>query len=114
MEHLENSLGSNRMNLNWDFINQHKGKFKKKQKLEVYIHEQIQELLKICDIRTRVIVLIFASTGIRIGALPELKYKHLAKIGGLYQFSIYQNEEEEYITFCTPECATALDNYLVL
>ena len=100
------------MNLNWDFINQHKGKFKKKQKLEAYIHEQIQELLKICDIRTRVIVLIFASTGIRIGALPELKYKHLAKIGGLYQFSIYQNEEEEYITFCTPECATALDNYL--
>ena len=53
--------------MNWDYINQHKGKFKKKQKLEAYKHEHIQKLLEICDHRTRCIVLIFASTGIRIG-----------------------------------------------
>jgi integrase len=105
-------FSSNRMNLNWDFINQHKGKFKKKQKLEAYTHEQIQKLLEICDHRTRCIVLIFASTGIRIGALPELRKKHLKRIGEFYEFTIYENEEEEYITFCTPECAIAIDNYL--
>ena len=97
--------------MNWDYINQHKGKFKKKQKLEAYKHEHIQKLLEIGDNRTRCIVLIFASTGIRIGVLPELRKKQLKRIGELYQFIIYENEEEEYITFCTPECANAIDNY---
>jgi integrase len=105
-------FSANRINLNWDFINRHKGKFKKKQKLEAYNHEQIHRLLEISNHRTRCIVLIFSSTGIRIGALPELRLKHLKKMGNLYQFTIYENEEEEYITFCTPECATAIDNYL--
>jgi integrase len=110
---LRKFFSSNRMNLNWDFINQHKGKFKKKQKLEAYSHEQIQKLLQVCDHRTRCIALIFSSTGIRIGSLPELKIKHLKRIGHLYQFTIYENEDEEYITFCTPECATAIDSYVV-
>ena len=35
----------------------------------------------------------------------------MKRIGELYQFSIYENEDEEYITFCTPECAIAIDNY---
>jgi len=109
---LRKFFSANRKNLNWDYINQHKGKFKKKQKLEAYTHEHIQKLLEICDIRSRVIVLIFASTGIRIGGLPELRKKQLKRIGELYQFTIYENEEEEYITFCTPECAVAIDNYL--
>ena len=68
---LRKFFSANRRNLNWDYINQHKGKFKKKQKLEAYNHEHIQKLLEICDHRTRCIVLIFASTGIRIGALPD-------------------------------------------
>ncbi len=105
-------FSSNRINLNWDFINQHKGKFKKKQKSEAYTHQQIQKLLETCDLRTRCIVLIFSSTGIRIGALPELKRSNLKKIGEIYQFTIYENEGEEYMTFCTPECASAIDSYL--
>jgi integrase len=105
-------FSSNRVNLNWDFINQHKGKFKKKQKLEAYSHEQIEKLLQVCDLRTRCIVLIFSSTGIRIGALPELRKKHLKRIGDLYQFTVYEGYDEEYVTFCTPECAIAIDSYL--
>lgn len=104
-------FSSNRINLNWDFINQHKGKFKKKQKLEAYNREQIEKLLEICDHRTRCIVLMFASTGIRVSALSELRKKHLKRIGSLYEFTIYENEEEEYTTFCTPECAVSIDNY---
>jgi integrase len=104
-------FSSNRVNLNWDYVNQHKGKFKKKQKLEAYTHGQIEKLLEVCDHRTRCITLIFASAGIRVGALPDLKKRHLKRIGDLYQFTIYENEEDEYITYCTPECATAIDNY---
>ena len=98
--------------LNWDLINQYKGEFKRKQKDEAYSHEQIAKVLEICDIRTRVIVLVYASVGIRADALHGIKRKSLERIGDLYQFTIYEGCEEEYISYCTPECATAIDNYL--
>jgi integrase len=98
--------------LNWNKIVEYKGEFKRKQKDEAYSHEQIEKILQICDIRSRAVVLIFASTGIRIGALPELKLKSVNKIGDLYQFTIYEGYDQEYTTFCSPECATAIDNYL--
>lgn len=98
--------------LNWNLIIQYRGEFKRKQKDEAYSHEQIEKILQICDIRSRVVVLLFSSTGIRIGALPELKLKSLKKIGDLYQFIIYEGYDEEYTTFCTPECAAAIDSYL--
>jgi len=54
-----------------------------------------------------------ASTGIRIGALAPLKLSHVKKIKeeNVYKFTIYQNTKEEYITFCTPECASYIDQY---
>jgi hypothetical protein len=104
-------LVTNRITLNWDFINQYKGEFKKKQKDEAYTHEQIQKLLDISGIRTRVLVLIFSSTGARVGAIPDLKKKHLKRIGDVYEFTFYEGYEDEYLTFCTPECANAIDEY---
>ena len=98
--------------LNWNKIIEYKGEFKRRQKDEAYSREQIETILQICDIRSRAVVLIFASTGIRIGALPELKLKSLMKIRDLYQFTIYEGYDQEYTTFCTPECAVAIDNYL--
>jgi hypothetical protein len=54
-----------------------------------------------------------ASTGIRIGALPILRLSDLKKMKGLYQFIIYSNSpNQRYITYCTPECAKAVDEYL--
>ena len=66
------------------------------------------------DIRCKAIVLLLASTGMRIGALSELKIKHLTKISeyNLYQVTVYENTKDEYNTFCTPECAKAIDDYL--
>ena len=56
------------------------------------------------------------STGIRKSAIIDLKLKHLEKIdssvGGLYKFTIYENTNDEYITFCTPECVSMIDTYL--
>jgi hypothetical protein len=54
----------------------------------------------------------FSSTGLRLEALIELKMKHLEKIGSLYKIIAYNDEKEEYVTFCTPECASAIDSYL--
>ena len=92
------------------------GKFlpeeRKTKKDRGYTHTEIHQLLDFVDERYRVIILVLASTGIRIGALPVLRLKHLEKIDSLYKFTIYENSNEEYITFCTPECAQAIDIYL--
>jgi hypothetical protein len=30
----------------------------------------------------------------------------------IYKITVYENEDEEYITYCTPECRMAIDSYL--
>jgi integrase len=80
-----------------------------------YTTEEIKKMLDhATDIRTKVIVLLLASSGIRLGAVAELKIKHLQKIQdyNLYKITVYHNTREEYFTYCTPECASAIDDYL--
>lgn len=83
-----------------------------------YTTEQIQKLLDICDERTKVIILIYASTGIRLAALPALKIGDLERINDpdldlkLFKIRVYPGYKEEYITFCTPECSKVIDSYL--
>lgn len=84
-----------------------------------YTHEEIGQLLSLMDERGKAAVLLMASSGMRVGALPEIKLKHLKKwvIAGtndyLYQITVYANSPKaRYTTFCTPECAKAIDYYL--
>jgi integrase len=81
-----------------------------------YTHQEIARLLAYSDERMKVIVLLLASTGMRIGALPELCLRNLEKIEHgeyqLYKIVVYEKSKERYTTFCTPECAAAIDSYL--
>jgi hypothetical protein len=43
-----------------------------------------------------------------------LRLRHLEKIDNIYKFTIYENSNEEYIAFCTPECADAIDCIFIL
>jgi integrase len=52
------------------------------------------------------------STGIRIGSLQSIRLGDLQHVNNLYKFTIYRGDKEEYITFCTPECAKEIDSYL--
>jgi integrase len=68
-----------------------------------------------CDERTRVIVLLLASTGMRIGAVSDIRLADLTEIPdyNLYKIMVYSNSPpDRYYTFCTPECKQAIDNYL--
>lgn len=68
----------------------------------------------------RTVILLLASTGMHVGAIPLLRLRNLEKVdlelnhgyGEIYKITVYENYEEEYITFCTPECAKTIDNYL--
>ena len=49
-----------------------------------------------------------------MGALPILRIGDLKPIEkyGLCEITVYSGYQEEYVTFCTPECRKAIDSYL--
>jgi integrase len=102
--------------LNTNKINQYLPEFRKSKKDRAYKHTEIQSLLDIADDRFRAIILLLASTGVRIGAIPGLRLRNVEKLeseyGEIYKITVYEGFNEEYITFCTPECTVAIDNYL--
>jgi len=70
-----------------------------------YTHEDIQKILEFSDQRLKTVFLVLASTGIRIGALQSIRIGDLKRFDNLYKVTVYRGDNEEYITFCTPETA---------
>lgn len=81
---------------------------RKVRKDRAYTHEEISKMLKEADLRGQALILILASSGCRIGAIPNLKLHNLDN----YKLIIYENDKEEYYTFVSPECKSAIDSYL--
>lgn len=94
--------------LNTEKISKFIPEYRKMKKDRAYRHQEIHRLLDFADERLRVVIYILASTGIRIGALPLLRLRNLED----NKITVYENSNEEYITFCTPECSSAIDAYL--
>lgn len=85
------------------------------QKDRAYTHEEIHQVIQPCDDRGKVIIMLMASTGMRMGALHGLLIGHLTKIPEyeLYRILVYAaSRRDRYYAFTTPECATYIDNYL--
>jgi integrase len=103
----------NDVTLNWKKLSKFKGKRRLLVEDKPYTKEQIRQLLDFADLRTKCVILLMSSAGLRRGALPALRIGDLQKIQkyGLYKISVYKNELESYKTFCTPECAKHLDQY---
>ena len=69
--------------------------------------------------RDRFLIYLLASTGMRIGALTDLKYGDIEPqtpegYGGkhLYKVIVYRGTRSEYYCFTSFECAEALDSYI--
>jgi site-specific recombinase XerD len=96
-------------------VHRYLGERKRVVKDKAYTIEQIGQALQNADQRMRMIILILASTGCRIGALPGLTLGDLTKLPdvGLYKIIFYEGTNNEYYSFCTRECAsTGIENYL--
>jgi len=104
----------NDMTLNWSKLKKFKPKFRNVTEDRHYTREEIKRLIDIASLRDKCIILVMASAGLRRGALPYLRLRDLARVDnyGLYKIKVYQNEQESYITYCTPECAKYIDQYL--
>ncbi len=65
------------------------------------------------DLRNKAIIHFLSSSGVRIGALPELKIKHIRNMPqGCKVVTVYPDDVEEYFTFLTSEASKAIDDYL--
>jgi len=76
-----------------------------------YTHEEIRRLLNVCDLRMKMVVLLLASTGMRVGALPALKLGHLNNATSC-RVTAYAGTKHKYTSFYTPECKAGIDAYL--
>ena len=49
-----------------------------------------------------------------VGAIPNLRLRNLENISelGIYKITVYENTNYEYFTYCTFECAKAVNEYL--
>ena len=89
-------------------INKFVGEPTKLQEDRPYTREEIYQLLNVCDLRMKAQVLLLASTGMRIGALPALKVGDINNA----TVTVYAETQDKYITFITPECSKAINDYL--
>lgn len=72
-----------------------------------YTHEEIGKVLNVCDLRMKMVILLLASTGMRIGALPTLRLGDMIDT----RILVYAGSKDKYITLMTPECRQAVDAY---
>ena len=107
---------SNEITLNWPIVKEYVGVVSnmKRDYDMPYTYEEIHKMLDMADERERCVVLLLASSGMRRGALPELKYGDLKWIEKyqIYEIRVYAGFPEEYTSYCSIECAAALNSYL--
>ena len=88
--------------------------------VRAFTTEQIQRLMDIADLQGKVIISILATSGIRIGTLAKLKYKHVKDDleAGVVPVCIHIKAEEtkgkyaDYFTFINEEAVEYLKLYL--
>lgn len=79
-----------------------------------YTQEEIQSIIDISNERTKSVVLLLASSGMRIGGVCSLRCADLKDKDEIYKITVYSNSRQEYFTYCSPECKKALDTYFAI
>jgi integrase len=86
----------NRVSLDTKHIREYLPEFRKSKKDRAYTHNEIQGLLDIADERMQVVILLLASTGMRIGAIPGLRLRNIEKVStdsglSIYKITVYED-----------------------
>ena len=58
--------------------------------------------------RTRALILMLASSGCRVGVIPELKLENITDIEDCKQIVCYAGSKDEYVCYMTPEASRLL------
>lgn len=101
--------------IHWNKLRRFIGETKPQHEDRAYRDDEILTMVNGAgSLKMKAICLLMASSGIRIGSIPNLRVSHLQKKGDLYRISVYEGEKGKghYSTYCTPEAAKAIDSYL--
>jgi integrase len=104
----------NDVTLNTKRINAFKPEFRNVVEDQPYTREQIKTILDKAEQRNRAIILLLSSSGMRVGALTNLKVGDLTPVDKyqIYQIQVYKRSRSKYTTFCTPEARKEIDLHL--
>jgi len=106
-------LDCNDVELRWSKIKRLKPARVKKTGGEAWLTDEINKMLSFTsELRTKTLIHFIASSGIRIGALEDLKIKHIKQIEDCKSILVYDGTTEEYVTFLTPEASSMFDSYI--
>jgi integrase len=110
---IEFLLDVNNVNYNKKYVHRFFPTKNKSKGEQAYTLKDIQAMLRVTKTtRDRALLLVITTSGIRSGAIPTLKYGHVQDIENCKKLTVYAGDNEEYITFITPEASEALDAYL--
>ncbi|MGC1708587.1 MAG: site-specific integrase, partial [Nitrosotalea sp.] len=100
--------------LNWDKIYRLIPSSVAKSGKDAWTNVDITKMLEsTTSLRNRAIIHFLTSTGCRLGAIPELRSKHIENLqDGFKAVLIYAGAKEEYYAFLTSESGRILDEYL--
>jgi len=81
---------------------------------EAYTTNQVRSLIdNTVSRKIKAIIHFMASSGVRVGALHELRLKHIEDMPNeCKSVLVYADTISEYTTFITPECYQAIEDYL--
>jgi len=107
----------NDITINWKKLKRLIPDDRTKSRDRAYTTEEIVRLLEAADLRGKAIILILASSGIRVGAIPWLRIAHLQPVRIDYKLvagkvRVYADTRDEYISFITKECYSTIQAYL--
>jgi hypothetical protein len=109
----------NNIILNWKYIRKGVPKGRKSALDRIPEVSEVKKLLHASDIRLKPIISVMLSSGIRVGAWDELKWKHVTPIKDekneniiAAKLVVYPGDEEEYYTFITLEAWDYLKEWL--
>lgn len=81
-----------------------------------YTMEEIKTMFNAAqDIRVKIVISLLSSSGIRHGAIPNMKLKNLERNDKYnnYKITVYRrSKKSRYYTFCSVECRNLIDSYL--
>jgi len=99
--------------INWKKIRRLLGKKQKPKKSRPYTTEEIKLMLGVTkELRNKSVILFLAASGVRRGALPELKIRNLKEMpNDCLAITVYEGSNEEYVTFINKEAKESLTRY---
>lgn len=111
---LEVFCDTNDIEINWKKIKRLFPKQGKKTGSKPYTTSQVAKIIENeSQLRNKALIHCMASSGMRVGAFPELKLKDIVDFkDGCKMITVYGGSTYEYKTFWTPEASKVFDDYL--